>query len=55
MTFRLWRCFKTNRVPQRCRGYLAVEGDFARVEGHQDVVDNYGDVVGGEEKHEQNL
>ena len=35
--------------------YLAVERDFAGVEGHEDVVDDHGDVVGGEEKHKQNL
>lgn len=35
--------------------YLAIERDFAGVEGHQDVVDDDGDVVGGEEKHKENL
>ena len=34
---------------------LAIEWDFASVEGHQNVVDDHGDVVGWEEKHEKNL
>ena len=34
---------------------LAVEGDLAGVEGHQDVVDHHGDVVSGQEEHQQNL
>ena len=42
-------------MPQHGDYYLAVERDFAGVEGHQDVVDDHGDVVGREEKHEQNL
>ena len=35
--------------------YLAIERDFAGVEGHQDMVDDHRDVVGGEEEHEENL
>ena len=42
-------------MPQHGDYYLAVERDFAGVEGHQDVVDDHGDVVGREEEHEQNL
>ena len=35
--------------------YLAVEWDLGAVECHQEMVDNYRDVVGGQQQHQNNL